>query len=111
MALIPRGVAALFRPSMFAASASTSAPPAGWPGGTSGKSHLSAGLNARPTSDTSPAASATRIMPSQSVMMPTRPIAICTAPAADSTAPFVTSAGVPLMAATTMATAIRPNQM
>jgi hypothetical protein len=50
-------------------------------------------------------------MPSHSVMMPTRPIAICTAEAADSTAPVVTAAGVPLIAATTMAIAIRPNQM
>ena len=44
-------------------------------------------------------------------MMPTRPIAICTAVDADSTAPFVTASAVPLIAATTRAIAIRPNQM
>jgi hypothetical protein len=50
-------------------------------------------------------------MPSQSVMMPTRPIAIVTAVEADSTAPLVTCSGVPLIAATTSAMAMRPNQM
>jgi hypothetical protein len=52
-----------------------------------------------------------RIIPSQSVMIPTRPIEICTAVVADSTAPLVTASGVPLIAATTRATAMSPNQM
>ena len=58
-----------------------------------------------------PEASAMRIMPSQSVMMPIRPSAISTAVFAESMAPFVTASAVPLNAATTSATAMRPNQM
>ena len=65
----------------------------------------------RPSIDTRPAASATRMIPSQSVMTPTRPMAIVTAVDAESTAPFVTPSAVPLIAATTRATAMRPNQM
>ena len=64
-----------------------------------------------PRSETRPAASATRIIPSHSVMMPTSPMAICTAVDADSIAPRVTPSTVPLNAATTRAIAIRPNQM
>ena len=52
-----------------------------------------------------------RMMPSHSVMMPMSPIEICTADDAESTAPFVTASAVPLIAATTSAIAIRPNQM
>ena len=54
---------------MFAASASTIAPAAGCSGGTSGNSQRSSGRSARPTSETRPAASATRIIPSQRVMI------------------------------------------
>ena len=111
MALMPSGVAALFRPSTLAATASTREPAAGCPAGTSGNSQRTTGRSTRPSSETRPAASAIRMMPSQSAMIPTRPMAICTAVAADSTAPLVTASAVPLNAATTSAIAMRPNQM
>jgi hypothetical protein len=44
-------------------------------------------------------------------MIPIRPIEMVTAVDADSIAPRVTASAVPLKAATTSATAIRPNQM
>src|SRR5262245_10977022 len=43
IALMPSGVAALLRPSMLAASATTSAPAAGCSGGTSGNIHRNNG--------------------------------------------------------------------
>ena len=111
IALIPNGVAALFSPSMLAAIATTMAPEAGWPGGTSGNIQRSNGRSARPSVVTSPAASAMRMIPSQSVMTPTRPIEISTAVDAESTAALVTASAVPLTAATTSDSAISPNQM
>ena len=108
---MPSGVAALERPSMFAAMFMIIAPMAGCSGGTSGKSNRLIGRSALPRSAIRPAASATRMMPSHSVMIPTRPREISTPVLAESMAFFVTAAAVPLNIATTSAMAMRPNQM
>ena len=108
---MPSGVAAFESPSMFAATFMIIAPMAGCSGGISGKRSRLIGRSALPRSVIKPAASATRMMPSQSVMIPTRPREISTAVFAESMALFVTTAAVPLKIATMNAIAINANQM
>ena len=87
----PRGVAALPRPSMFAAMFINIDPIAGCSAGTSGKSLVMTGRRARPMRCTNPARSASRITPSHNAMIPINASAIVTAVFAPSSAPAVTS--------------------
>ena len=87
----PSGVAALPRPSMFAAMFINIDPIAGCSGGTSGKRRRMTGRKPRAIRCTSPARSARRITPSHNAMIPINPSAIVTAVFAPSNAPLVTS--------------------
>ena len=112
IALMPSGVAALFSPSMFAASASTMAPAAGMPGRHLGKHPAQQRAAARGRrAPRAPPPRPRASCPSQSVMIADQADRDLTAVDADSTAPLVTASAVPLNAATTSATAMRPNQM
>ena len=73
MALRPIGVAALSSPRALAARFMSSAPSAGWPAGTEGKSRRRSGRNSRASHSTAPPASPTRRMPSHRHMTPVRP--------------------------------------
>ncbi len=84
MALIPKGVAALPRPSMLAAMFIVIAPMAGESDGTEGKRRRSTGRARRPSARTRPASSATFMRPSQSASTPARPMERVTARPADS---------------------------
>jgi hypothetical protein len=66
----PSGVAAFPSPSMFAAIFISIEPIAGCSGGTSGNKRRISGWSARASKDTSPARSASRMIPSHSAMMP-----------------------------------------
>ena len=74
MALMPKGVAALPRPSILAAKFMIMAPMAGWSGGTSGNSRSSSGRSARAMARNSPPRAAMRTSPKNSIIAPVSPI-------------------------------------
>ncbi len=86
MALRPKGVAALPRPSTFEARFMIMAPMAGWSDGTSGNSRRMTGRRPRATASSRPPSRATRIRPRNSAITPTSPITSWTASPADSMA-------------------------
>jgi hypothetical protein len=95
MAFKPNGVAALPKPSAFAAMFITIAPIAGWFGGTSGNNLINKGLIRRAINCSPPAFSTTFIKPRNKVMYPIKPIANVTLPLADFRAAWPTlSAGL-----------------
>ncbi len=107
----PNGVAALPRPSTFAATFITMAPMAGCSGGTSGKSRRRIGRAARESSATRPASSARRISPSQSASTPTSPMERVTADWAELVMAAVRAPILPFSAAATTEIPSRRTQM
>jgi len=108
----PSAVAALPRPSMFAAIFITIAPMAGSPAGISGKSSRSTGRNARASTCTSPDFSASRMIPSHRAMMPMSGSATDITPVfAASKAPSVSSFKCPVAPPINTAARISPSQM
>ena len=79
MARIPKGVAALPRPSALAEMFMIIAPMAGCSGGTSGNSRVIKGRTSRAMVTSRPAASPTFMTPKNSAMTPIRPMASSTA--------------------------------
>ena len=80
MALMPKGVAALPRPSMFAEMLRIMALMAGCSAGTSGNRRTMTGRTRRASCRIMPPASRMRTNPSHSDMMPIKPMASVTAP-------------------------------
>ena len=108
----PSGVAALLRPSMFAAMFMTIVPIAGCVAGTSGKSHFSTGRSARARISTRPDFSASFISPSHSAITPASGSAIViTAVLHASKAAFDTSCKCPENPPMSTASTTRPSQM
>ena len=84
MARMPKGVAALPRPSTLAEMFMIIAPIAGWSAGTSGNSRTMSGRTVLAMIASKPPASATFMRPRNSAMTPTSPIASVTDPFAAS---------------------------
>ena len=112
MARRPSGVAALPRPSMFAAMFMTMAPIAGCSAGTSGKSRRSTGRSTPASASTSPERSASRMIPSQMAHTPSSGSAtFITAFSAPVKPPSIICGSLPVRPATTTATMSMASQM
>ena len=111
MALIPKGVAALPRPSILEAIFMIMALRAGWSAGTSGNNRTMRGRSQRARVCRNPPTCTTRSMPNQKAITPTRPMASVTADLAESIEAVVTSAILPVKAAVTTEPTIRLNQI
>ena len=108
----PSGVAALPRPSMFAAMFMSIAPIAGCSAGTSGKRRTISGRSARARICTKPDRSASRMIPSQIAITPMSGSAIfITAIFAVSKAPVVICGSLPVKPPTSTAIRRKASQM